>query len=137
MTTTSMSTITMSNKGSSRLHPALAGPDVQQPLRGRSRLDSPRWEVGHLSEETSQRDGLAALVDVLSLSREQIMAHDHIRSWPSSSPDGLDAAYRQHGELSRWLTRHTPTDMAKQQAKYRKRGPRSPGCRPGASGQRR
>jgi hypothetical protein len=78
--------------------------------------DCPRWEVGHLSEDTTQRDHLDALVEALSSSREQIMAQDHLPSRPSPLPDDLDAIYRQHADLGRWLAEHAPTDRTDQLA---------------------
>src|SRR5664280_268979 len=78
--------------------------------------ESPRWEVGHLSEDTTERDQLTALVDALSSSREQIMARDHLASRPGIPPDDLDAAYRQHADLGRWLTAHAPADVTDQLA---------------------
>jgi conjugative relaxase-like TrwC/TraI family protein len=78
--------------------------------------DCPRWEVGHLSEDTTQRDQLEALVEALSSSREQIMAQDHLPSWPAISPDDLDATYRQHADLGRRLSEHAPADRTDQLA---------------------
>jgi len=78
--------------------------------------ETPRWEVGHLTEDTTQRDQLDALVAALSSSREQIMAHDHLPSWPAISPDALDAVYRQHTDLGRWLAEHAPTERTDQLA---------------------
>lgn len=78
--------------------------------------ESPRWEVGHLSEDTTQRDQLDALVEALSSSREQIMARDHLPSWAAVSPDDLDATYRQHADLGRWLAEQAPADVTDQLA---------------------
>ncbi|HEY4948602.1 MAG TPA: hypothetical protein VII19_11935, partial [Acidimicrobiales bacterium] len=78
--------------------------------------DCPRWEVGHLSEDTTQRDHLDGLVEALSSSREQVMARDHLPSWPAISPDDLDNVYRQHADLGRWLAKHAPTDVTDQLA---------------------
>ncbi len=72
--------------------------------------DCPRWEVGHLSGDSTERDHLDALVEALSSSREQIMARDHLPSWPAI-PDDLDAVYRQHADLGRWLTEHSSADV--------------------------
>jgi hypothetical protein len=63
--------------------------------------DCPRWEVGHLSEDTTQRDQLDALVETLSSFREQIMAQDHLPSWAAISPHELDVIYRQRTDLGR------------------------------------
>ena len=78
--------------------------------------DSPRWEVGHFSEDTTEQDQLDALVEALSSSREQIMAQDHHPSWPVISPDDLDTVYRQHADLGRWLAEHAPADVTDQLA---------------------
>jgi hypothetical protein len=78
--------------------------------------DCPRWEVGHLSEDTTQRDHLDGLVEALSSSREQVMARDHLPSWPAISPDDLDNVYRQHTDLGRWLAKHAPADVTEQLA---------------------
>jgi conjugative relaxase-like TrwC/TraI family protein len=78
--------------------------------------DCPRWEVGHHSEDTTQRDHLDALVEALSSSREQIMAQDHLPSWPAISPYDLDTVYRQHADLGRWLAEHAPADRTDQLA---------------------
>jgi hypothetical protein len=78
--------------------------------------ESPRREVGHLSEDTTQRDQLDGLVEVLSSSREQVMARDHLPSWPAVPPDDLDATYRQHADLGRWLIEHAPADQTDQLA---------------------
>jgi hypothetical protein len=76
----------------------------------------PRWEVGHLSEDTTQRDQLDALVETLSSFREQIMAQDHLPSWAAISPHELDVIYRQHTDLGRWLAEHEPADRSEQLA---------------------
>ena len=78
--------------------------------------DCPRWEVGHLSEDTTQRDQLDALVEALSSSREQIMARDHLPSRPDIAPDDLHTVYRQHADLGRWLAEHAPADRTNQLA---------------------
>jgi conjugative relaxase-like TrwC/TraI family protein len=78
--------------------------------------ENPRWEIGHHAEDTRQRDALQSLVDALSQSREQTMAIDRIPVWASLSPDDLDATYRQHATLGRWLTDHAPADVTDQLA---------------------
>ncbi len=80
--------------------------------------DCPRWEVGHLSEDITQRDQLDALVETLSSSREQIMAQDHPPSWPAIVPDDIDTAYRQHADPGRWLADKAPADMTDQLAEF-------------------
>ncbi|MGD0255919.1 MAG: MobF family relaxase, partial [Acidimicrobiales bacterium] len=78
--------------------------------------ENPRWEIGHTAEDTRQRDALRSLADALSQSREQTMAYERLPSWASLSPDGLDATYRQHATLGRWLTDHAPADVTDQLA---------------------
>jgi conjugative relaxase-like TrwC/TraI family protein len=78
--------------------------------------ENPRWEIGHHAEDTRQRDALQSLVDALFQSREQTMAQDRLPSWTSLSPDDLDATYRQHTTLGRWLTDHAPADITDQLA---------------------
>jgi conjugative relaxase-like TrwC/TraI family protein len=78
--------------------------------------ENPRWEIGHHAEDTRQRDALQSLADALSQSREQTMAIDRLPSWASLSPDDLDATYRQHATLGRWLTDHAPADVTDQLA---------------------
>jgi conjugative relaxase-like TrwC/TraI family protein len=78
--------------------------------------ENPRWEIGHHAEDTRQRDALQSLVDALSQTREQTMAQDRLPSWASLSPDDLDATYRQHATLARWLTDHAPADVTDQLA---------------------
>ena len=78
--------------------------------------ESPRWEVGHLSEDTVERDQLGALVEALSSSREQVMARDHLPSRPSVPTDDLDNVYRQHADLGRWLVEQAPVDVTDQLA---------------------
>jgi conjugative relaxase-like TrwC/TraI family protein len=78
--------------------------------------ENPRWEIGHHAEDTRQRDALQSLVDALSQTREQTMAYERLPSWASLSPDDLDATYRQHATLGRWLTDHAPADVTDQLA---------------------
>jgi hypothetical protein len=78
--------------------------------------ENPRWEIGHHADDIAQRDALRSLTDALSQSREQTMAQDRIPVWASLSPDDLDATYRQHATLSRWLTDHAPIDVTDQLA---------------------
>jgi hypothetical protein len=44
------------------------------------------------------------------------MAIDRVPVWASLSPDDLDATYRQHATLGRWLTDHAPADVTEQLA---------------------
>jgi conjugative relaxase-like TrwC/TraI family protein len=78
--------------------------------------ENPRWEIGHAAEDITQRDALRSLADALSQSREQTMAIDRLPVWASLSPDDLDATYRQHATLGRWLTDHAPADVTDQLA---------------------
>ena len=78
--------------------------------------ENPRWEVGHISEDARHTDEIDALVDALSRSREQTMAQDHLPSWPRGSSADLDASYRQHVSLGRWLSDHAPLDVTDQLA---------------------
>ncbi len=78
--------------------------------------ENPRWEIAHHAEDMRQRDALQSLVDALSQSREHTMAQDRLPSWASLSPDDLDATYRQHATVGRWLTDHAPADVTEQLA---------------------
>jgi conjugative relaxase-like TrwC/TraI family protein len=78
--------------------------------------ENPRWEIGHHADDIRQRDALQSLADALSQSREQTMAYERLPSWASLLPDDLDATYRQHDTLGRWLTDHAPADVTDQLA---------------------
>ncbi len=60
--------------------------------------ENPRWEIGHHVDDLSQRDPLEALAGALSLSKEQVMASEHL---PTPSDRAEDVAYlRQPGDVS-------------------------------------
>ena len=78
--------------------------------------ENPRWEIGHVAEDITQRDALRSLVDALSRNREQTMAQDRLPNWPALSSEDLAGSYRQHANLARWLTEHAPPDVTDQLA---------------------
>jgi conjugative relaxase-like TrwC/TraI family protein len=78
--------------------------------------ENPRWEIGHRAGDTKKRDALQSLVDALSQTREQTMAQDRLPIWTALAPDELDATYRQHATLARWLSDHAPEDVTEQLA---------------------
>lgn len=60
--------------------------------------ENPRWEIGHHVDDLTQRDPLEALAGALSLSKEQVMASEHL---PTSSDRADDGAYlRQPDHVS-------------------------------------
>ena len=78
--------------------------------------ENPRWEIGHHADDLKQRDALQSLVDALAQSREQTMARDRLPTWPTLSQNELDAAYREHATLGRWIAEHAPADVTRQLA---------------------
>jgi conjugative relaxase-like TrwC/TraI family protein len=78
--------------------------------------ENPRWEIGHVAEDITQRDALKSLVDALSQNREQTMAQDRLPNWLALSSEDLAASYRQHADLARWLCEHAPPDVTDQLA---------------------
>ena len=78
--------------------------------------ENPRWEIGHHADDLKQRDALQSLADALAQSREQTMARDRLPTWSALSQNELDAAYREHATLGRWIAEHTPADVTRQLA---------------------
>jgi conjugative relaxase-like TrwC/TraI family protein len=78
--------------------------------------ENPRWEIGHHADDLKQRDALQSLADALAQSREQTMARDRLPTWSALSQNELDAAYREHAALGRWIAEHAPADVTRQLA---------------------
>jgi conjugative relaxase-like TrwC/TraI family protein len=78
--------------------------------------ENPRWEIGHHADDLKQRDALQSLADALAQSREQTMARDRLPVWSALSQNELDAAYREHTTLGRWIADHAPADVTRQLA---------------------
>ena len=75
--------------------------------------ENPRWEIGHHADDLDQRDALQSLVDALSQNREQTMARDRLPTWPTVTPEDLDAAFREHATLGQWIADHAPADVTR------------------------